>query len=72
MPGHWINLKICPCTSEAINIISNICVLLILILFCWGLNMKLNRKVKLLFGFALGTLFGLSKSSISTRVTDRH
>ena len=71
-PGHCINPKIGPYTSGAINVISDLYVLLVPTPTIWALNMKLNRKVKLLLVFGLGALYDLSKSSTQDEVTDRH
>ena len=71
-PGHCINPKIGPYTSGTINVISDIYVLLVPIPTIWGLNMKLNRKVKLLLIFGLGTLYALPNSSTCNEVTDVH
>ena len=62
-PGHRINPKIGPYTSGAINVISDLYVLLVPAPTIWALNMKLDRKVKLLLVFGLGTLYDLLNSS---------
>ena len=62
-PGHCIIPKIGPYTSGAINVISDLYVLLVPTPPIWALNMKLDRKVKLLLVFGLGTLYDLFNSS---------
>lgn len=60
-PGHCLNPKIGPYTSGAINVISDIYVLLVPIPIIWGLNMKTTRKVKIIMIFGLGILYDLPK-----------
>ena len=47
----------------AINVISDLYVLRVPTPTIWALNMKLDRKVKLLLVFGLGTLYDLFNSS---------
>ena len=54
--GHCVKAKVLPYTSGAINVASDICVLLLPTPAIWALNMKLPQKLRLIAVFNLGIL----------------
>lgn len=55
--GHCMRPKVLPYASGAINVISDIYVLVIPIPCIWELNLKLYRKLRVLLIFGLGVLY---------------
>lgn len=55
-PGHCTRPKVLPYPSGAINIVSDLYVLILPIPCKWRLNMKLSRKLRILAIFGLGIL----------------
>lgn len=55
-PSHCLKPKGLPYASGAINVVSDIYVLLLPIPCIWGLNMNLGRKLRVLSVFGLGIL----------------
>ena len=56
LPGHCLRAGGLPWASGAINVVSDIFVVVVPIPCIWQLNMKLQRKLRILALFSLGTL----------------
>ena len=56
LPGHCLPVRGLPWASGAINVFSDIFVVVVPIPCIWQLNMKLQRKLRILAVFSLGTL----------------
>lgn len=59
-PGHCYPKKILPYFSGAINVVTDLYVLILPIPVLWSLNLSLNRKLRLVGVFSLGILYVLS------------
>ena len=55
--GHCVKAKVLPYTSGALNVASDICVLLLPTPAIWALNMKSRQKLRLITIFSLGILY---------------
>ena len=55
--GHCLPPKGLPYASGAINVVSDLYVLILPIFPIWGLNMKLGRKLRTIALFSLGVLY---------------
>lgn len=72
-PGHCLRPKVLPYCSGAINVITDLYVLILPIPCIWGLQVKLGRKLRALALFGLGILydpFMFSKSDATLILID--
>lgn len=56
-PGHCYPAKILPYFSGALNVVTDIYVLVLPIPSLWHLNLKMSRKIRVMAIFALGILY---------------
>ena len=71
LPGHCLKPRGLPYASGAINVASDIYVLILPIPCIWDLNMNITRKLRILSLFSLGILYpypqiSMSKSTVLT------
>lgn len=67
-PGHCLPAKVLPYCSGAINVVTDLYVLILPIPCIWGLNVRLSRKLRTVAIFGLGILYDPSVTGKSDAI----